>query len=505
MSAIPQPQPEPYPIRFGTDQQFSRLRELLSQAGYVQENMEGHFRLHKVGEAEFEVESRDQVANSSSFGALASLFLQGKSFDKTELQDILGQELIGLLTDLGLLEIENSRFAATVALYATAGIYIVSDRWCGVDGKPLQPRADVVYPAILGTTRGFLSSIPSTPCKSFLELCAGTGIAALLATRYGAEHAWAFDIAARSVYFAEFNRRLNGIPNVTNAQGDLYSPAKGQKFDRIVAHPPYVPVLEPKYVFYDGGQDGEQITRRMVQDLPNYLENKGLFICVSLGTDRANEPFEDRIRKWLGEKSNEFDVGLFIRSEMEPAVQALNDVARGRGSVEQVQRWKEVLKLLKIVSFVFGGMFIYRHGEDRAGFTMRRTTGKSFGLKDIESVLEWESIVARGQDVEMLRSAHLKTAPDCHLNATYVLRDGNWSPEKQRLLIDEPFKMELEAPGWTLELLAACDGSRTGEALFGMFNANNMLEQGTTFEQFAEVLRLLVSGGYARLENANAA
>ena len=496
MSAIPQLQTETYPIRLGTDQRFSRLRELLSQMGYVQENMEGHFRLHKKGEAEFEVESRDQVANSPSFAALASLFLQGKSFDKIELQGIVGQELIGLLTDLGLAEVDNGRLAATVAMYATAGLYIVSDRWCGVDGKPLQPQADVVYPAILGTTRGFLSSIPSTPCKTFLELCAGTGIAALLATRHGAEHAWAFDIAARSVYFAEFNRRLNGIPNVTNAQGDLYSPAKGLKFERIVAHPPYVPVLEPKFVFYDGGQDGEQITRRMVQDLPKYLEEKGLFICVSLGTDRLTEPFEERIRKWLGEKSNEFDVGLFIRSEMEPAVQALNDVIRGRGSVEQVQRWKEVIKLLKIVSFVFGGMFIYRHGENRPGITVRRTTGKSFGLKDIESVLEWERVVARGEDVALLRAARLKTASECRLNATYVLREGNWTPERQHLLIDEPFKMELEGPGWTLELLAACDGHRTGAELFETLKAQEMIDPKTSFEEFSEVLRLLVSGGW---------
>ena len=164
--------------------------------------------------------------------------------------------------------------------------------------------------------------------------------------------------------------------------------------------------------------------------------------------------------------------------------------------MEQVQRWKEVLKLLKIVSFVFGGMFIYRHGENREGITVRRSTGKSFGLKEIESVLEWERIVQRGQDVEMLRTARLKTASECRLNATYVLREGNWTPERQRILIDEPFKMELEAPGWTLELLAACDGTRTGEELFEMLKARELLEAGTSFEQFAQILRLLVSGGW---------
>ena len=73
MSAIPQLQADLYPIRFGTKQQFSRLCELLSQAGYVQENMEGHFRLHKIGEAEFDVESR-MIERSASFAALAGLF-----------------------------------------------------------------------------------------------------------------------------------------------------------------------------------------------------------------------------------------------------------------------------------------------------------------------------------------------------------------------------------------------------------------------------------------------
>jgi len=59
--------------------------------------------------------------------------------------------------------------------------------------------------------------------------------------------------------------------------------------------------------------------------------------------------------------------------------------------------------------------------------------------------------------------------------------------------------MELTAPGWTLELLAACNGTHTGEELFAMFKARGLLESDTTFEQFAEILRLLVSGGYTVL------
>jgi hypothetical protein len=63
----------------------------------------------------------------------------------------------------------------------------------------------------------------------------------------------------------------------------------------------------------------------------------------------VDDPFEQRVRSFLGHVHEEFDVALFVRTEMEPATQALNDVVRGRGSVEQVQVCREVLQKLKIV------------------------------------------------------------------------------------------------------------------------------------------------------------
>ncbi|HET9742477.1 MAG TPA: class I SAM-dependent methyltransferase [Terriglobales bacterium] len=485
----------PYPIRLGAEAQFARLRELLPATGFVQQNLEGRFYLKHLGEAQFEVQS-GQHEVSREFSVLAGLFVQGKSFAASDIEQELGRELFDLLLDLGLVEKAGERCVATVAMVHTNGLYIVSDRWCGVDGQPYQPPVDVVYPAVLGTTRGFLAMLPASPCGSFLELCAGTGIAALLAARNCAKQAWAFDIAARSVHFAEFNSRLNGIENITNCQGDLYAPAAGHKFDRIAAHPPYVPVLEPKFVFYDGGEDGEQITRRMIQELPRYLNDKGLFVCVSLGSDRKGRPFEERVRGWLGAEHEEFDIALFVRSEMEPAVQALNDVVRGRGSVEQVQRWREVLAKLEIVNFAFGGIFISRHGENRAGYTIRRTMSKDAGLPEIEAIMAWERLVARGEEEQVLVKARLRTSPKCRVEARYALENGDWSTERQHLLIDEPFKMQIEAPNWMLQLLPACDGSRTGEDLFEMFKANGTLAAETTFRQFADVLTVLRSGWF---------
>ncbi|MFZ3262358.1 MAG: class I SAM-dependent methyltransferase [Terriglobales bacterium] len=494
--------PNVYPIRLGTPEEFHALREELPRLGFVQDNMEGHFHLRHISEAQFDVQAKG-VEASAAFGTLAALFLQGKSVETEHVRQAVGDRTFALLNALGLIEQDGSsgRCIATVAMYATHGLYVVSDRWCGVDGQAFQPPVDVVYPAILGTTRGFLTMIPASSCERFLELCCGTGIAALLAARNGAKHAYAFDIAARSVHFAEFNRRLNELENVTISEGDLYSPAVGRTFDRIVAHPPYVPVLEPKYVFYDGGQDGEHITRRIIQELPTHLEDRSLLVCVSLGSDRVDNPFEQRVRSFLGDRHEEFDIALFVRSEMEPATQALNDVVRGRGSVEQVQIWKEVLQKLKIVSFVFGGIFIYRHGEKRKGYTIRRTMAEKAGLPEIEKLMEWERQVARGEDTAILQRSLLRAASGCRLTANYTLKEHYWAPESQKLFTDAPFKMQLEAPEWTLQLLSECDGSRTGEQLLESMKAQGIIQPETPFHDFADVLTVMVSGGYMSISN----
>jgi len=494
---LTQQEPNVYPIRLGTPEEFHSLREELPRLGFVQENMEGNFYLRHISEAEFDVQAKAPEA-PPAFGTLAALFLQGKSVETERVRQAVGDRSFALLKSLGLIEphAASRRCIATVAMYATHGLYIVSDRWCGVDGQPFQPPVDVVYPAILGTTRGFLTMIPAAPCERFLELCAGTGIAAFLAARNGAKHAYAFDIAARSVHFAEFNRRLNELDNVTINEGDLYSPAADRTFDRIVAHPPYVPVLQPKYVFYDGGQDGEHITRRIIEELPAHLEDRGLLVCVSLGSDRVDDPFERRVRSFLGACHEEFDIALFVRSEMEPATQALNDVVRGRGNVEQVQIWREVLQKLKIVSFVFGGIFIYRHGEKRKGYTIRRTMAEKAGLPEIKKLMEWERQVARGEDMAILQRSRLSATVECRLTANYTLRERHWTPESQKLFTDAPFKMQLEAPEWTLQLLSECDGTRTGDELFESMKTQGIIHPETPFSDFADVLTVMVSGGY---------
>ena len=240
------------PIRFGTDEQFTALLRLLRDVGYNDATLCSRAQVPTIYEVlESPTRQKHKPPLADTIDALMWVLLEGRAISIRSWQHLVPGELTDPLAAVGLLVEQADEYICPLALYPVENLYVVSDRNSSI--------VDSVYPALVENTGRFLGVIPRSRCGSFLEVCAGTGIAALLGARDFAAHSYAFDIAERSVKFAEFNRRLNGLPNMTNGAGDLYEPAGPKTFDRIVAHPPYVPVLKPKAIFHDGGDDGEQI------------------------------------------------------------------------------------------------------------------------------------------------------------------------------------------------------------------------------------------------------
>ena len=205
-----------------------------------------------------------------------------------------------------------------------------------------------------------MQSLPPDPCARLLDLCSGSGVAALVAASDYTKHAWSLDVAESSAHCAEFNRSLNGIPNATVARGDLYDPVRGQTFDRIVANPPYMPSLRPAQLYAYGGELGDDITRRIVEDLPNYLEPGGRFYCVTAGPDRKGEGFERRIRSWLAGAGPDFHIFLFERRVIDPDFIAYQQSARSLGGIEQVDEWKALFEKHQVEGLFYGTVVIER-------------------------------------------------------------------------------------------------------------------------------------------------
>ena len=134
----------------------------------------------------------------------------------------------------------------------------------------------------------------------FADLCTGSGCIAVsvLANRPDTR-AIAVDLSEKALAIAEKNAEKNGVSSrITFLRQDVLSPFSIQKCDAILSNPPYikskiVPQLskevahEPKMAL-DGGSDGLDFYRTMLDYLPDQLPPHGLLL-FEIGYDQKEE------------------------------------------------------------------------------------------------------------------------------------------------------------------------------------------------------------------------
>ncbi len=390
---------------------------------------------------------------------LFRLLMGGRAVPRTEVEAHLPAELVAALEALEVIGPAPglaAQVAATVSLYPIDGLYVASD----LAREFPDGRADSVYPAISKSGAVYLSAVPRTPCESFLEVCSGTGIAALVAAR-SATHAWAVDIAERSTAFARFNAALNELPNVTALQGDLYLPVAGLRFDRIVAHPPYVPALEQRQIFRDGGTDGERITRRVIAEAPAFLRPGGRLYCTCVATERTDAPLEQRVRLMLGDASDELDVLVLYTALIDPLVHFTREIALKHSSLADVAAFLDAFEALKIASFVGCTIVVERHASPRPPLTLRRKRGTLELGDTVDAVLSWEAFARRPEAVALLPELRPRLTAGARLRAVHVPRDQGWVPQSCAVTVEGALPVELELSAEAATFLAWCDGMHT--------------------------------------------
>lgn len=493
-----------WPLHNGTPEQFALVRGFLKQSGYTESAVCERLELSVLHEYSTIAASTPRLLSDDSLVShLIRLFFCGECLPLAQLKSLLPSEVMDSLRSLGLLCDDPARPGechSPVALYPAQGLYFVSDRWVRPDRSAFEPSDDIVFPAISHHTCQFLETLPQHPCDDLLDLCSGTGVAALAAVSCYARRAWAVDITERATRCAEFNILLNGLTQVTAIQGDLYGPLNGRMFDRIVAHPPYVPVMKPSKIYYDGGEDGERVTRAIVAGLPQHLKPGGSFYCLTMGVEREGEPFEQRARQWLGDRHAEFDL-LFVESRIQDLTDfAYQATVTARGDWSQVEQWKAHFQKLKVKNLAHGALVIRRKTESRPSLTIRRRRGPHSGPAEAEWLLRWEDAAARPGSAAWLLEMKPSVSPQLELRALHCFQQNEFAPVEFALQTDSPFSMECKIQPWMAMLVARCDGNTRILELFEACKRDRLIHPETPVGEFVRLLSTLISGGFLRVE-----
>jgi ribosomal protein L3 glutamine methyltransferase len=154
-----------------------------------------------------------------------------------------------------------------------------------------------------------------------LDLCTGSGCLAILAARHfpNAEID-AVDISKDALAVAARNVADHGLGDrITLHRGDLFQPLGDARYDLIISNPPYVDAegmaalppecrAEPKLAF-DGGPDGLDIVRRIVDEAGAHLAEDGGLLCeIGRGRDHVEAAYPQLPLLWLDSEDSEGEV-----------------------------------------------------------------------------------------------------------------------------------------------------------------------------------------------------
>jgi len=506
-----------FPLRLGGAEDFARVESLLKLSGFDEATI---CRMLDLGEmADLSSVKPEQVdlskEGSATLAVLIRIFLFSQPIPRADVEQLIDAATLESLVALDVFRIgafgadtKTEMYYSPVFLYPVEGLLIASDRHNNPDGSAFFPPPDIVFPAINAGSLSFLRIIPKTPTASVLDLCSGSGVAAL-ALNNCSERVVASDITARATHFADFNRLLNRCSRVEVRQGDLYASVEGEMFDRIVAHPPYVPSLSKTVIYRDGGETGETLVRRIIEKLPAHLRPGGTYysICVGLDTDEGG--FEQRVRTWLGESQDEFDVIFAFSDERSPArfVREVTALTRSEDPSE-IGRWDDLFSSIGARKLVYGALVIHRKAEEsdagagRASqpLTARPRLSASTDGASFEWALDWHHWRSRPDSGEEISNATPRLAPFLRVKVIHRVRDNQLVPAEFMLESDKPFVSVTKVDPWIVPLIAEFDGQRSTAELYQAARDVSALPESFSLGDFIGMVAILIERGYLEID-----
>ena len=133
-----------------------------------------------------------------------------------------------------------------------------------------------------------------------LDLGTGSGILSIAAALHGAQ-VIGIDVNPKAIQYANLSAQQSEVADRCNFyEGDLYGPVEGEQFDLIVVNPPFVPIPFGYRMFLsaDGGPDGLDIVRRVLEGIDAHLKPEGRLLMLTMALGNASEPLAyEHLRK----------------------------------------------------------------------------------------------------------------------------------------------------------------------------------------------------------------
>ena len=340
---------------------------------------------------------------------LAKLFLLGRPVGAADAASALHPVEIDALVQTGLAQLDEGVVRPLARVSPHDGVLLASDLPADQDPPDLvtglSPSAQRVERLTI-----------RRPVRTALDLGTGSGVQALLTARH-AERVVAVDVNRRGLAFARFNAALNGLSNIELREGSWLEPVDDERYDLVVANPPYVVSPDTEFLYRDGHLSGDAVTQQLLRDVPAHLEEGGFAHVMGNWGHGRDEDWRAPVEAWLA--GSGCDVLLLNYATHDPVLYAAlwNQLllVQGRAPyLSAVDRWLDFYRREGIEAITEGMVVLRRRAGGRNWVRAIEVPGGPTGAAGNHVFRLFEARDRRDElaDDEVLLGMHFAAAPD---------------------------------------------------------------------------------------------
>ncbi|MGQ0463846.1 MAG: DUF7059 domain-containing protein [Sporichthyaceae bacterium] len=376
--------------------------------------------------------------------------------------------------------------------------YVVADLGGGLDAnvRPVPPEH------VLGIGGASMSLAELTirhPVGSALDVGTGCGIQALHLSRH-ADRVVATDLLPRALHMARLTAGLSEVV-LDLREGPGFDPVAGERFDLIVANPPFAiggGDGSARRVYRDSGVAEDGLCRSLVGAAPDLLNPGGRCQLLANWAHRHGRDWREQVAEWLPPG---VDAWVLQREVLDPAsyvslwLHDCGDVA-APDYPARYDAWLDRLEAAGIEGVGFGWIVLRRTDAAdpvRLIEDWPNAVARPLGPHVADTLDRWDWL-HRHHDDQALLAARLWVAED--VVQGHVGPPGFEDPDKVTLHQTNGLHREIRVDTATAALVGACDGSMPVGVLIDAVAQVLDESPADLRKRLLPIVRTLVADGY---------
>ena len=476
------------------------FRNFFRESGYTTQTLMSQFRSLEIPALHLlKLYLMGVPLEPSRLNVLLRWFWIDSEVESVTAREFIPERMLTVFLKAGVVAEDGGNLVSTVRISPFAEFLVVSDHAISRKGSL---RADtVLWPN--PTTLLCYNLAMHSPVGRTLDFGTGNGILALGAASHSSTVVGT-DLNARARQFFEFNAALNGVSNVEFREGNSFEPVRGERFDLILANPPFFVTPSVRRVFSDNSMELDGFCQSLVRQAPQYLNENGYCQVLLEWVQVKGQPWTEKLAGWFeGSGCDVWVISSYKRSAADYAmIRVMEDREEMTDPADQAAlsaEWQAYFESNQ-VDAIFGGMLVLRRREGRNWVRMEELKAmptRPFG-DFLRRVFENHDYLESHSDEELLESCPV-VPESTRLQKQFAVSPEGWRLTAVDLQLGDGLPYTIGLQPQVADFVAACNGKRTLREMADEMAAALSIDPARVRQEICGIIRQVADRGIVLL------